>query len=199
MDTNINPDATQVKNYFEKGVKRRRLFTIEDDVKLKSLITSKMFRGWKDIAKQMPKFSPKQLRDRWHNYISPDNNFEPYTMEEDAIIAQKVAEIGTKWSVISSILVGRSDNSVKNRYNTVLKNAAVHKTSNVPQSIKETKESNDSCTNININENKKRRIFPGIYYDSSLNKCRINSCCHYFDPLFMDHFFQPIVPISERI
>ena len=198
MYSNENQESIQVKNYFEKGVKRRRLFTKEDDAKLKNLITNKMFRGWKDIAKQMPKFSPKQLRDRWHNYISPDNNFEPYTMEEDAIIAQKVAEIGTKWSIISSILVGRSDNSVKNRYNTVLKNTLTNKKTRVPQSVLEITENNDS-SGVNISEGSTRHVFPGICYDSSLKTCRINSCSHCFDPLFLDHFFQPIVPISERV
>ncbi|EAX88423.1 Myb-like DNA-binding domain containing protein [Trichomonas vaginalis G3] len=69
----------------------------------------------------MPGFSPKQLRDRWHNYISPKNSFGPWTIEEDRFIVQNVKKYGTKWSLIASHLKGRSDNCVKNRWNTVLK------------------------------------------------------------------------------
>ena len=103
------------------GVKRRRLFGAEDDKHLEEIINGKDFNGWKSVAKQMPGFSPKQLRDRWHNYISPKNQFGPWTPEEDQIVIQKVREFGTKWSLIASYLQGRSDNCVKNRWNSVLR------------------------------------------------------------------------------
>lgn len=69
----------------------------------------------------MPGFTPKQLRDRWHNYLSPKNSLAPWSLEEDIIIVQKIKELGTKWSQISTYLRGRSDNCIKNRWNTVLK------------------------------------------------------------------------------
>ena len=103
------------------GVKRRRLFGPADDKRLESIVLNHEFNGWKGVAKLMPGFTPKQLRDRWHNYISPKNSFGPWTPEEDQIIIQKIKEFGTKWSLISTFLNGRSDNCVKNRWNTVLK------------------------------------------------------------------------------
>ena len=106
------------------GVKRRRLFGAEDDKQLEEIINGKDFNGWKSVAKQMPGFSPKQLRDRWHNYISPKNQFGPWTQEEDQIVIEKVKEFGTKWSLIASFLKGRSDNCVKNRWNSVLRERA---------------------------------------------------------------------------
>lgn len=103
------------------GIRRRRLFGPHDDKRLEQIIKENKFTGWKNVAKMMPGFTPKQLRDRWHNYISPNNSFEPWTFEEDKIIVQKVQQFGTKWSQISSYLPGRSDNCIKNRWNTVLK------------------------------------------------------------------------------
>lgn len=103
------------------GVKRRRLFGPQDDKRLEQIIREEVFSGWKSVAKSMPGFTAKQLRDRWHNYISPKNSLEPWSLEEDRIIVQKVKEFGTKWSQISSYLQGRSDNCIKNRWNTVLK------------------------------------------------------------------------------
>ena len=105
----------------KSAVKRRRLFGPADDKRLESIVLNQEFNGWKGVAKLMPGFTPKQLRDRWHNYISPKNSFGPWTPEEDQIIIQKIKEYGTKWSLISTFLNGRSDNCVKNRWNTVLK------------------------------------------------------------------------------
>lgn len=108
-----------MENY--SGVKRRRLFGSEDDKMLEHIVKDSEFNGWKGVAKLMPGFSAKQLRDRWHNYISPNNTFGPWTLEEDRFIVQNVKKFGTKWSLIASYLKGRSDNCVKNRWNTVLK------------------------------------------------------------------------------
>ena len=111
-----------------RGVKRRRLFGPNDDRRLQQIIDQHEFNGWKSVAKLMPGFTPKQLRDRWHNYISPKNSFGPWRPEEDQMIIQKVAEFGTKWSLIASFIKGRSDNSIKNRWNTALKDKALKKT-----------------------------------------------------------------------
>ncbi|EAX87288.1 Myb-like DNA-binding domain containing protein [Trichomonas vaginalis G3] len=162
-----------------KGVKRRRLFSPKDDNKLKELLSDSKFIGWKNVALSMPGFTPKQLRDRWHNYLSPKNSFEPWTDEEDKIIVEKVLEFGTKWSYISSFLKGRPDNSIKNRWNSVLKNDYMEhpqKYSRIiaPGQIAQPEVSSDFAMNGSIS--------PGHQVTQSVK----------LDERFIEHFFDTI-------
>uniref|UniRef100_A0ACD5VRB0 Uncharacterized protein n=1 Tax=Avena sativa TaxID=4498 RepID=A0ACD5VRB0_AVESA len=63
----------------------------------------------------------KSCRLRWLNYLRPDIRHGGFTDEEDAIIYSLYSQLGSKWSLIASQLERRTDNDVKNHWNTKLK------------------------------------------------------------------------------
>ncbi|KAE8767487.1 transcription factor RAX2-like [Hordeum vulgare] len=67
----------------------------------------------------------KSCRLRWLNYLRPDIRHGGYTEQEDCVICSLYASIGSHWSIIASKLPGRTDNDVKNYWNTKLKKKAM--------------------------------------------------------------------------
>ena len=101
---------------------RRRVFTVtEDKTIIKHVMSPKFDNDWESIAKLLPWRTARQCRDRWTYYLSPNNNLEPFSIEEDKMIVEKVNQLGTKWSIISKEMPGRSDNSIKNRWYSKLR------------------------------------------------------------------------------
>ena len=73
--------------------------------------------SWPEIAHQLPGRNSDQIRSRFINAINPQRlKNVAWTVEETRILHQAQSELGNKWSVIASLLPGRSENDIKNHW-----------------------------------------------------------------------------------
>ena len=73
---------------------------------------------WTEVAEKLSGRLGKQVRERWQNHLDPELSKEPWQEHEDQLLVSLQAVMGNKWSEIARAFAGRSENSVKNRWNS---------------------------------------------------------------------------------
>ncbi|PWZ44142.1 Myb-related protein Zm1 [Zea mays] len=97
-------------------------WTPEEDMRLIAYIQKYGHANWRALPKQAGLLRcGKSCRLRWINYLRPDLKRGNFTAEEEEAIIKLHGLLGNKWSKIASCLPGRTDNEIKNVWNTHLK------------------------------------------------------------------------------
>ena len=73
---------------------------------------------WSEIATRIPGRMGKQCRERWCNHLDPSLKKGDWSAAEDAVITEARDRWGNTWSKIATLLPGRAENGVKNRWNS---------------------------------------------------------------------------------
>ncbi|KAE8736396.1 Transcription factor MYB39 [Hibiscus syriacus] len=94
-------------------------WTPEEDLKLTNYIQIHGPGNWRTLPKKAGlERCGKSCRLRWTNYLRPDIKRGRFSFEEEETIIQLHSILGNKWSDIAARLPGRTDNEIKNYWNT---------------------------------------------------------------------------------
>ncbi|VAH51591.1 unnamed protein product [Triticum turgidum subsp. durum] len=100
----------------------RGSWTPEEDMRLIAYIQQYGHANWRALPKQAGLLRcGKSCRLRWINYLRPDLKRGNFTVEEEETLIKLHNMLGNKWSKIAACLPGRTDNEIKNVWNTHLK------------------------------------------------------------------------------
>lgn len=120
-----------VQDSYLDNLTARHIWMAQEDKVITELVALYGKKAWSLIASELnkaihagkPVRLSKQCRERWLNHLDPYLKKGNWTADEDLFILERRQQLGNRWSEISRYLMGRNENAVKNRWNSLVKRA----------------------------------------------------------------------------
>lgn len=195
----------------ESQSNRQGWSALEDEILLK-IVSSRGAKAWSGIAKELNAMihegnsirQGRHCRERWFNHLDPNLVKGNWSEEEDDFIFAQFRKIGSRWSEISKNMKGRTENSVKNRFKSLLRKKGIseeefEKECKAQRDVKERNKEEVKILSYRIEEN-----VSGLDCLLLMSPQIVNyDICDNVEPVVEKKFFVPktveIRPITQKL
>ncbi|XP_009765231.1 transcription factor MYB46-like [Nicotiana tabacum] len=187
--TNSNNNNNNNNNNNANVKLRKGLWSPEEDEKLMHYMLTNGQGCWSDVARNAGlQRCGKSCRLRWINYLRPDLKRGAFSPQEEELIIHLHSLLGNRWSQIAGRLPGRTDNEIKNFWNSTLKKRLKNSSSSSTPSPNASDSSSEPCKDLNMGVNQgfmsmEKHKLMAMYMDSTSSSSSSMALNTIIDPL----------------
>ncbi|CAN1149442.1 Transcription factor MYB101 [Linum perenne] len=119
---NNNNNNNVISNHGRDKALKKGPWTAEEDGILMEYVRKHGEGNWNAVQRNSGlNRCGKSCRLRWANHLRPNLKKGSFTPQEERLIIELHAKMGNKWARMANLLPGRTDNEIKNYWNTRIK------------------------------------------------------------------------------